>query len=149
MPQNMGKDKREKEKRKREKQITEKVCMVDYYRWMGTPSLAGGGLILASLSFADSVVVPSESFAVVPCCKTLASLEEPRPWKPIEPGWPLMLLPGTCCPWELALPPLLAAAGLLAPGEVAVRWGMFSGTGCCEPMLVTPTSEALPALLRA
>lgn len=124
MPQNVGKNKREKEKRKREKKTNhrnKKVCMADYYRWMGTPSLAGGGLTLASLSFAESVLVPSESSAVVPCCKKLASLEEPRPWKPIEPGWPLMLLPGTCCPWALALPPLLAAAGLLAPGEVAVR----------------------------
>lgn len=45
--------------------------------------------------------------------------------------------------------PLLPLEGLLALGDVAVRWGMFSGTGCREPMLVTPTSEALPALLRA
>lgn len=41
----------------------------------------------------------------------------------------------------------VAAAGLLAPGEVAVKWGMFSGTGWRDPMLVT--SEDLPALLRA
>ena len=121
MPQNMGKKEKGKRETKEKKKTTEDVCMADYYRWMGTPSLAGGGLTLASLSFADSAVVPSESSAVVPCCKKLASLEEPRPWKPIEPGWPLMLLPGTCCPWALALPPLLAAAGLLAPGEVAVR----------------------------
>lgn len=51
-------------------------------------------------------------------------------------------------PWALMLPPPVpAAAGLLVPGEVAVRWGMFSGTGWRDPMLVT--SEALPALLRA
>lgn len=57
------------------------------------------------------------------------------------------MLPGTCCPpWELILPLL---AELLAPGEVEVRCGMFSGTGWREPMLVTPRSEAFPALLRA
>jgi len=124
-----------------------------HYCLMGTPSRAGGGLTLdscASLSFAAAEsVAPSESSALVSCCKKLPSLAGLLPWNPIEPGWPLMLLPGTCWPWELALPPLLAAAGLLAPGEVAVRCGMFSGTGCWEPMLVTPTSEAFPALLSA
>jgi hypothetical protein len=49
----------------------------------------------------------------------------------------------------MLLPVPLAPTGLLAPGEVAIRWGMFSGTGWRDPMLVTPTSEALPALLRA
>lgn len=35
-------------------------------------------------------------------------------------------------------------------GVPAAAWcGMFSGRGCWEPMLVTPTSEALPALERA
>lgn len=60
------------------------------------------------------------------------------------------MLPGICWPWLLTVLPLpLVAEGLLAPGEVEVRWGMFSGTGWRDPMLVTPTSEALPALLRA
>jgi hypothetical protein len=31
-------------------------------------------------------------------------------------------------------------------GEVAVRCGMFSACGCSVPMVVTPVSEALPAL---
>ena len=35
-------------------------------------------------------------------------------------------------------------------GIPAELWcGMFSGRGCCEPMFVTPTSEALPAFERA
>lgn len=50
------------------------------------------------------------------------------------PGAPALLGP--------VLPPALPV-----PGDVAVRWGMFSGTGWRDPMLVT--SEALPALLRA
>jgi hypothetical protein len=39
------------------------------------------------------------------------------------------------------LPPLELVG---RPGEL--RCGMFSGSGCWEPMEVTPTSEALPAL---
>lgn len=130
---------------------------------MGTPSRVGGGLTLASfeslplclcssssssLSLAAPESVPgSDSSALVPWCRILPSLAGLRPWKPTEPGWPL-ILPGTWWPCVL-VPVPLPVAGLLAPGEVAVRWGMFSGTGWLEPMLVTPTSDALPALLRA
>ncbi len=34
-------------------------------------------------------------------------------------------------------------------GEEAERWGMFSAWGCSVPIVVTPVSEALPALERA
>lgn len=47
-------------------------------------------------------------------------------------------------PGDTAVPPVVV--------EVPVglwEWGIFSGRGCFEPMVVTPTSEALPALERA
>ena len=34
-------------------------------------------------------------------------------------------------------------------GDGPPRWGMFSTCGCSVPMVVTPVSEALPALERA
>lgn len=146
-------EKRERPARQEGRNKKEGEIKEDHYCLMGTPPRAGGGLTLdscVSLPFAAAEsVAPSESSALVSCCRKLLSLAGLLPWNPMDPGWPLMLLPGTCWPWELALPLLLAAAGLLAPGEVAVRCGMFSGTGCWEPILVTPTSEAFPALLSA
>lgn len=135
------------------------------YRWMGTPSLAGGGLVtgsslesfsLASLSvetsselFRSPVSFPSESVSL---CRKLPSLTGLRPWILIEPWWPLWWKLPWCCPWlpdPLPFPPCAWPWPLLPLDEVADKCGMFSGSGCLDPMFVTPTSEAFPALLRA
>ena len=56
------------------------------------------------------------------------------------------LCPDDCCPCPLPTPP---APLPLFPGLGELKCGMFSGRGCCEPIEVTPTSDALPALERA
>ena len=96
---------------------------------IGTPSLTGGGLMLPS---SLSLGTASWSSTLVSRFKKLHSFT----------GLPL------CPPWCEPLCPLPFPLVLLFwLGEL--RCGMFSGKGCCEPMEVTPTSEALPALERA
>ena len=51
------------------------------------------------------------------------------------------LCPPISGPFVPLVPPLLPVLG-----EGVLRCGMFSGSGCWEPIVVTPTSEALPAL---
>lgn len=96
---------------------------------IGTPSLTGAGLTLSS----------SSSFAgLSPCSSTLVSR-----CRKLLSFTGLPLCPACSCPpFPLPLP-----LGPFGPGEV--RCGIFSGRGCSEPIEVTPTSEALPALERA
>jgi hypothetical protein len=80
-------------------------------------------------------------------CPSFSSLALVSRWRKLDsltglPAWFDVVLSS---PLPLFAPLLLAL--LFRP--VVFRCGMFSGCGCCEPIVVTPASEALPALLSA
>lgn len=106
------------------------VFPTQFWNLIGTPTLIGGGLILSSsLSFFG--LAPWSSM-LVSRCKKLASLTGLPLWPPSS---------GPLFPLPLPLPLLVG------PGEV--KCGIFSGSGCSEPMDVTPPSGILPAFERA